>query len=465
MRLLTFLRPTQLTGALLVALATLFARPASAQCIPTPPADIDCFAGTAVTNNSNINSGTYVHCGSSGTFSNVNVSGGTLQICGVATISNITFNSGTIQIAQYATLTINSNLTLNNNCTIVNYGTLIINGNLQFQNSNNYVYNARTDARISVSGSMTFPSNVGQNAYLMNKGHITAGTVTLTDGIVVFCMENGSYLGVNNFNLSLNNINNPVTYGNLTGSAVIRYATSANLGGNVTKAVTLSSAITVCRATGAALSGSGSWGLASLTTGCAATTAPTQTGVVVTCYTLPVEWLSFDATVIADGVELSWATATETNNDYFEVQRAGSDGSYTTIATIDGAGNSSQINRYKYTWRTPAQGDNYFRIKQVDFNGEYDYSHPVYLNVTPKNEVSYTMNNPFNEQISVQVLKPETTLFLALYSEMGQQVLQSTLQEGSNVIETTQLAPGTYIAVISDAMGEPLSRHLVLKAR
>lgn len=421
-------------------------------------------SGTTVASNSNINSGTYVHCGSTGNFSNVNMNGGTLQVCGVGSMSSINFNSGTIHISQYAQLTINGGLTLNNNCVIVNYGTLIVNGNIQFQNVNNYIYNARSDAKIIVSGNISFPSNTNQSSYLLNKGYITANTVTLTDGVTRFCMESGSYLGVSTFTMNVNNISNPVTYGSVSGSAVIRYTTSSSMSGSG-KSLTVSSGITICRATGAsAVSGSGNIGAATLTTGCAATAQPTQTGVVTTCYTLPVEWLSFEGQYTAAGVVLNWATASETNNDYFEVQRAGADGEYVTIAQIDGAGNSSQINRYAYTWSSPAEGDNYFRIKQVDFNGEFDYSHPVYVHVGAHNEVDYSLSSLFNEDIRVQINTPQTALYLTLYNEMGQQVLQSPLQEGSNTIGTEWLAPGTYIAVLSNSQGETIARNLVLKA-
>jgi hypothetical protein len=450
---------------LLAAAVFSFSRPGSAQCLPAPPADVSCMSGTTVTSNTNITSGTYVHCTSSGSFSNVNINGGTLQVCGTLTLTNITFNSGVIHVAQYGTLTITGNVTLNNTCTIVNYGTLVINGNLQFQNSNNYVYNARTDARIAVGGSITFPVNAGQNSYLLNKGYITANSVTLGDGIVSFCMENGSYLGVGTFTSAMNNINNPITYGSTTGSALIRYSTAAHLGNNAGRSVTASSSINVCRAAGASLSGTGTWGAATLSTGCAERVQPAQTGMVVTCYTLPVEWLDFGGYTGPDGIELLWSTASETNNAYFDIQRAGPDGAFTSIGRVEGAGNSSQINRYAFTWTEPAEGDNYFRIRQVDFNGDYDYSGTIYIRNAPKSQIDYSISPLFNEQISVNVREPEAVLFLVLYNEMGQILLRSPLQEGDNFIDAQQLAAGSYVAAICNREGEILSRNLMLKAQ
>src|SRR5882757_7903166 len=76
----------------------LFNKVAFAQCSPAPPADVTCMTGTALTSGANINSGIYTYCSSGGNLNNVNLSGGTLQICGQVSLSNFTFNSGTIQI-------------------------------------------------------------------------------------------------------------------------------------------------------------------------------------------------------------------------------------------------------------------------------------------------------------------------------------------------------------------------------
>ncbi len=89
---------------------------------------------------------------------------------------------------------------------------------------------------------------------------------------------------------------------------------------------------------------------------------------------LPVEMISFNAKALASSVALNWSTATETNNDYFEVQRSQEGSTFETIKRIKGAGNSNRVNNYDCTDEHPYRGVSYYRLKQVDFNGEYSIS-------------------------------------------------------------------------------------------
>jgi hypothetical protein len=419
--------------------------------------------GTTVSTGNNINSGgTFVHCGASGNLNNINVNGGTLQVCGDVNISNLNFNSGVIHISQYGHLTVNGNLSLNNNCQIINYGRLDINGNLSFQNNNNYLYNARTDASVMVTGSISFPTNLAQNSYVVNKGYINAGTFTITDGLSVCCFESGSYLAVSVFSMSVSGLNNPVTFGSASGSATIRYTTSASLGG-ASKSLTASSSIIFCRATGAgAASGSGNTGSATLATGCAALVQPVQTGVVVTCYTLPVEWLSFGGSSSGRQIALDWATATEESNDYFSIEMSRNGAEYISLARIAGAGNSTQRRDYSYSWTAPDEGDYYFRIRQVDFNGQSDYSRMIVVTVQADEDRFGVFPNPFSEILTV--VAPAENYTLVIWDGAGRAVQTVTLREGETQIGTSQLEDGLYSAVIFSASGEIKKRTLLSKA-
>ncbi len=100
---------------------------------------------------------------------------------------------------------------------------------------------------------------------------------------------------------------------------------------------------------------------------------------------LPVTWLSF--TGKTDGVyhNLNWSTASEINNDYFELERSVDGRSFTPIARIDGSGNSNTTLHYEYVDRLAPAGRVYYRVRQVDYNGEYEYADEVVTLV--KNEV------------------------------------------------------------------------------
>jgi hypothetical protein len=95
----------------------------------------------------------------------------------------------------------------------------------------------------------------------------------------------------------------------------------------------------------------------------------------VSCATvLPVEWLSFTAEKQGAVALLQWETASEQNNDYFAVERIDAEGNSVTISVVDGSGTTSQVKSYSFTDEQPVKGTNYYRIRQVDFNGEEHHS-------------------------------------------------------------------------------------------
>ena len=84
---------------------------------------------------------------------------------------------------------------------------------------------------------------------------------------------------------------------------------------------------------------------------------------------LPVHFESFSAKATDCKTLLQWSTASEENNDYFEVQRSQNGAEFVVIATQKGAGNSGNLQHYTYTDITPAEGANFYRIRQVDRDG------------------------------------------------------------------------------------------------
>ena len=105
---------------------------------------------------------------------------------------------------------------------------------------------------------------------------------------------------------------------------------------------------------------------------------------------LPVELASFEAT--ADGentVELSWQTASETNNEGFEVQRQLGEDDWTSLGFLEGAGTTTQPQTYQYTAEDVPAGSQQFRLKQVDLDGDSTYSDTVSVDVLPVELVGF----------------------------------------------------------------------------
>ena len=114
----------------------------------------------------------------------------------------------------------------------------------------------------------------------------------------------------------------------------------------------------------------------------------------------PVELVSFNAVLIDNDVQLSWATATETNNSGFEILRkAQNDQTWGTIGFVPGFGTTTEPKSYSFTDEDVTTGIYKYRLKQIDFDGTFEYSNEIEVSVdfTPKEFVLYqNYPNPFN---------------------------------------------------------------------
>ncbi|MBI1835701.1 MAG: hypothetical protein HYR91_00395 [Flavobacteriia bacterium] len=97
-------------------------------------------------------------------------------------------------------------------------------------------------------------------------------------------------------------------------------------------------------------------------------------GAVNGAIALPIELLSFEAKPYQGNVKINWRTANEINNDFFNVERSDDGEEFRFVCEVDGAGNSNYVISYFYIDAAYRKGINYYRLKQVDYNGEITYS-------------------------------------------------------------------------------------------
>ena len=135
---------------------------------------------------------------------------------------------------------------------------------------------------------------------------------------------------------------------------------------------------------------------------------------------LPVEFTKFDAKRNQNKVDLKWATATELNNDYFEVQHSADGRDYKTIGQLKGNGTTSIGASYNFEHFNPSVGINYYRLKQVDIDGKYEYS-PIRSVLFGKNKISVSPTFA-KENVTIYVSDDQSTSF-GIYNLAGQQVL------------------------------------------
>ncbi len=166
---------------------------------------------------------------------------------------------------------------------------------------------------------------------------------------------------------------------------------------------------------------------------------------------LPIELLSFDARTIPEGVELLWRTASETDNDFFSIERADDGLVFREIGRLPGAGTTLLPQEYLFVDENPLPGTNYYRLRQVDFNGQFSYS-PL-RSVTFSRSISSlsALPNPTGDRLTLRWDQPaEPGAFLRIFRMTGEQVYQDRLAEGSNTYEAdlSRLAPGLYFVEV-----------------
>ena len=147
---------------------------------------------------------------------------------------------------------------------------------------------------------------------------------------------------------------------------------------------------------------------------------------------LPIQLLSFDAKCTNNTVDINWSTATETNNDYFTIERSTDASDWTFVAKVAGSGNSNNVINYTAKDITPVNGISYYRLKQTDFNGQTKTFNTVIVNCseeTSQVSVSY-YPNPFTSEVSVEISNAVSdNAMINVYDVVGRKVFSKTISK------------------------------------
>lgn len=164
--------------------------------------------------------------------------------------------------------------------------------------------------------------------------------------------------------------------------------------------------------------------------------------------TSPVELFSFYAEDRNGDVALLWATASEKNNDYFDVERSPDGKKFDAISKIKGNGNSGTILYYEFTDEYPVYGTSYYRLKQVDFDGTSEYSEVIA--VTRQDRTSLNVApNPFSNETFINVSSPNyAKVYLKILDLSGKEVYSGTHNSNENISAGAGLSAGVYIIQI-----------------
>ncbi|MDP4285139.1 MAG: T9SS type A sorting domain-containing protein [Bacteroidota bacterium] len=184
----------------------------------------------------------------------------------------------------------------------------------------------------------------------------------------------------------------------------------------------------------------------------------------------PVTFLGITANQKGSGVSVDWSTSQEINSGYFEVQKsADGNSNWGVVSTVNAAGNSQVVKKYNAYDANPLSGINYYRIKEVDKDGNFNYSKTVNVKLDIAKTGISVLANPFHSSLTVDFQSSTNQIVSArLIDITGKQIAiekwsitaGNTRKDFSNV---GGLQSGIYILSVSNNMGEILFNSKVIK--
>ncbi|MCI5083480.1 MAG: T9SS type A sorting domain-containing protein [Saprospiraceae bacterium] len=171
---------------------------------------------------------------------------------------------------------------------------------------------------------------------------------------------------------------------------------------------------------------------------------------------LPVELSSFSGIVKGENIELNWETTAEINNSHFVIERASTEMIFQKIGEISGKGNSTTLQQYQFVDRFPLSGNNYYRLRQVDFDGAHEFSEVLHLDrLTTAATKWRCYPNPVKDRLYIRMTQPVEGAMLRLLNSQGQVLLRSSvasvLDDG---LPVSHLPKGIYHVQVVDEDGK-----------
>jgi len=194
-----------------------------------------------------------------------------------------------------------------------------------------------------------------------------------------------------------------------------------------------------------------------VSTGSVSFASPITFGSILGNNALPVELVSFQGLLQQNGIKLSWKTASEINNDFFEVHTSLDAETFLTLGRIPGHGTTSIFADYEYLHRNPATGINYYRLRQVDYDGTESFSKIVSVNNNLPERLSISVYpNPAHDKLTllINTMSDGGPVELNIYSTQGIKIKSARVEETlvNSELDVSTLPKGLYIIRIRQGM-------------
>lgn len=175
---------------------------------------------------------------------------------------------------------------------------------------------------------------------------------------------------------------------------------------------------------------------------------------------LPVTLLYFNTTNINGSVVVKWATATEVNSDYFNIQRSADGLNFSDIGTIEASGFSATKQEYVFTDEVAQLGRSYYRLKAVDTDGYTEYFNISMVEIEGKKEMS-VFPNPVNDALKISFnFQVDENAYASVVDISGTEVLSFQFN-GASFQTPINLNPGVYFIKVKSGTSNFMSRIVV----
>ncbi|MEM8906282.1 MAG: hypothetical protein AAGD05_00435, partial [Bacteroidota bacterium] len=147
---------------------------------------------------------------------------------------------------------------------------------------------------------------------------------------------------------------------------------------------------------------------------------------------LPVELSTFDGIAQTKSIQLKWTTESESNNSHFEVERSIDSRSWTTLTSVKGQGTTFERQHYVFEDFQPVSGLNYYRLRQVDFDGQFEYSPTIVLRFKNTSSIALSPNPATDRLLLSTDQSNDEAVQISIYNSTGQlqnEWLQTTSEE------------------------------------
>lgn len=185
---------------------------------------------------------------------------------------------------------------------------------------------------------------------------------------------------------------------------------------------------------------------------------------------LPIKLVSFEANFNTDKVDLWWITSSEINNDFFTIEKSSDLKNWVVVSTIKGAGNSNINIEYFEVDYSPIQGVSYYRLKQTDFNGNFEYFNIIPVKVDLLNEGEMNLfPNPMRrgQELKINLIEIKEDVLIVIRDAKGQEFYSKAEihAEGNQLIAIpfdNSIPSGLYI-VTASSENQIYSQKLMIK--